>query len=77
MFDNYPTEEQIVSSFKNSEINNQHIFESNLKTHENNQIFIKKSAHKSSQHSRDDSIPNQNTQYAQKVSLLEELDNVI
>lgn len=75
ILDNYPTEDQIVSSFKNSEINNQHIFESNLKRSENHQL-LKKSKHVSSQHSRADSIPNQNTQHAQKISLLEELDNV-
>jgi len=37
---NYQTEDQIVSSFKNSEINSQNIFESNLKKNDGSEIQI-------------------------------------
>ena len=83
---NYQTEDHIVSSFKNSEINGQNIFESNLKKNDGNeiQIVLSKSGKSHSKASKspktvnhsNEPVVRKSTQYAQKMSLLDELVNV-
>ena len=84
---NHPTDDQIVSSFKNSEINGQNIFESNLKKNEGTEVRIvisksgKSHSNKASKSPKvenhsNEPVARKSTQYLQKMSLLDELVNV-